>query len=437
MGLKDSPPELRRQIAGRAIASPNSELSYGKIERWIQICLQTHVDCRRTISGVKVNDRASGLPRRVIDLGLSPEKVTPKLLETKKTQRGRYVALSYCWGGTSPVKTTRDTYAALKRDGVPLEKLPRTIQDAIAVTRRLGVRYLWVDSLCIVQDDTEDWLRESVNMGRIYQLAFLTIAATGAHESSEGCFLPRGLDEAQSPAESLLKTCITLPCLVGGTNLGDMYVGLPAGFPNKDASHAFSHELRSGRWYRRGWVLQERLLSRRIVHFGKHQIFWECNEGMIPETGQSSVSNHDPESLWKGQSLVGVRADVGLDPPVEIFHKHKLMRRLAVKMWHLKIPGRIRLAINGPFSSVHWRTSVEKYSECRLTFENDKLPAIEGMAKEIGRRTGRKYCAGLWIEDIGRGLFWGADTKPLERPEVPRGMFSAVRLADCMQSSIE
>ncbi|EMD68557.1 hypothetical protein COCSADRAFT_134413, partial [Bipolaris sorokiniana ND90Pr] len=130
-------------------------------------------------------DTDAPLPHRV--LAIYTDHV--KLVETKDGQTGCYVALSHCWGNPEnhPLKTTKENYTE-RLAGIPLEELPKTFRDAVKITKHIGVKYLWIDSLCIIQDDIEDWKQEAAKMGAVYEYARLTIAAADARDSTEGCF---------------------------------------------------------------------------------------------------------------------------------------------------------------------------------------------------------------------------------------------------------
>ena len=160
------------------------------ISRWITVCNEGH--CRElpshTGSTFPLCQRAEiePLPTRVLDLGSGGTNEDPALVETSGLT-ARYVCLSHCWGRSQCIKTTRSTYDKWK-SGVPWSMLPRTYQDAIVITRRLGIHYIWIDSLCIIQDDSADWERESSQMASIYGNSFLTIAATFAADGNGGCF---------------------------------------------------------------------------------------------------------------------------------------------------------------------------------------------------------------------------------------------------------
>lgn len=183
---------------------------------WLTQCNNEHRTCS------KHNREAALLPTRVLDLGALPSSSDIescgdgvhelfrdrkiRLLETESGQRGEYVALSYCWGKALPCKTTTSSYGE-HAQSVDMGILPNTIRDSIIVTRLLGVCYIWIDCLCkwypgylrhavdfnagIIQDDKDDWERESARMANIYSQSYLSIAATRASNCDEGILSPR------------------------------------------------------------------------------------------------------------------------------------------------------------------------------------------------------------------------------------------------------
>jgi hypothetical protein len=184
---------------------------------------------------------------------------------------GKYVALSYCWGNVSDslMELTTSTIEGFKKE-IPLDNMPKTIKDAMAVTKRLGFRYLWVDRLCILQDNKADWETEAQRMGRIYECAVCTIAAVGAKDSEEGCFLPR----KEEKALALTFETVTLLLSYLGYHMDNGLEGT--------AQSAF--EMWSSTWATRAWVFHKRLFSRRMILYGKTQNFWECRMHLDTET---------------------------------------------------------------------------------------------------------------------------------------------------------
>ncbi|KAH9207793.1 heterokaryon incompatibility, partial [Leptodontidium sp. 2 PMI_412] len=151
-----------------------------------------------------------------------------------------YVALSHCWGGSILPRATKATIQLLKST-IDWGSLTKTFQDAITLTRKLGFHYIWIDSLCIIQDDENDWRVESLKMADIYENAELVVSATGAKDGSEGLFRER------KPVQIL------------------------ASDDTQDSS-TFNPLLT------RAWAFQEKLLATRIVHFADHELVWECKE---------------------------------------------------------------------------------------------------------------------------------------------------------------
>jgi hypothetical protein len=164
--------------ASRISADTASYAAYVRVVDWLRECREKHTKCRASYE--------PALPSRVLDLVKLDQTSTIKLLETGG-MRGEYVCLSHCWGNAQLITTERKTLE-LRKAGIPWDALSKTFQDAIVFTRCLQVRYLWIDSLCIIQDDQDDWRREAANMASIYENAWLTIAATKSSGGAGGCF---------------------------------------------------------------------------------------------------------------------------------------------------------------------------------------------------------------------------------------------------------
>jgi hypothetical protein len=203
-----APEGFKSDLCSWPLAQPpfrtTAEAKLARGHQWLRDCEENHTGCR-------LGDHSSGegmtpLPKRVLDVS-SPDGVI-RLWEPPVTSTGQYICLSHCWGVSQPLTTTRSALEERKRT-IPWETIPQTFQDAISVTRKLGVRFLWIDSLCIIQDDRRDWAEQAPAMCDIYRKALLTIAATrceGCHDS----FFPsldrhvRGTDELGNPLEAVL-----------------------------------------------------------------------------------------------------------------------------------------------------------------------------------------------------------------------------------------
>ncbi|KAF1362991.1 heterokaryon incompatibility, partial [Lizonia empirigonia] len=168
-----------------------------------------------------------------------------------------YVTLSDCWGGTVSHQLTRDNYSEFTR-GIPVRDLPRTFQDAVYVAASMEqVGYLWIDSLCIIQYDEQDWLVQSATMDRVYSETYLNLSATASFNSHGGLF--RHGDFKLLEEEDVLLNI----------------EGLPLAYDRKDATF-WEQEVDRGPVNSRGWVLQERLMSPRVLYFCHDQVGWEC-----------------------------------------------------------------------------------------------------------------------------------------------------------------
>ncbi|KAK5997745.1 hypothetical protein PT974_00102 [Cladobotryum mycophilum] len=272
----------QHDIIGRPrLLKPDCDDAFSLLKRWINACQEWHVDCKRTVSGNIMDDSdAPELPSRI--LHIKGERV--KLVESKG-QRGRYATLSHCWGPSDkqPLKTTRANLPA-HIEGIPWSNIPKTFQDAITVADRVGFQYIWIDSLCIVQDDREEWLKESKKMGLTYERAELTIAASHTADSWEGFLFPRD----PSP------TSVELPRFFSESK-NTRYPRVFAALRRDTVSDTLPE---FGALGRRAWATQEWLLSRRMVFFAKSTIIWSCKTITQRETGEKCFSIAR-NSRWK------------------------------------------------------------------------------------------------------------------------------------------
>ncbi|KAE9362912.1 HET-domain-containing protein [Stipitochalara longipes BDJ] len=327
--------------------------SLRQAQEWLHSCRETHNMCNRSTS--------PALPRRVIDVRPFSSKDSIRLLETQN-QRGNYLCLSHCWGQTVvPLMTTSKTISKWK-DEIPWKLIPKTFQDAIAFVRLLGERYIWIDSLCIIQDDSEDWLTESAKMADVYHGSYLTLAATKSKNSHGGCFSrqdPRcnqrtfcGKD--QNGLDFSVYCRKKLPHWTdAGTEIGP-YFDYEQHFPLLS----------------RAWVYQERLLSPRVLHFGGEELLWECMKEFHCECGKHVHSTHPTKVKHAATLSPGSKDNWGSTP-----HDR-------------------------------WWEIVAEYSVLKLTKLSDRLPALSGMAKQIQSLSGDQYIAGLWKEKFNTDLQW-------------------------------
>ncbi|KAK4652004.1 hypothetical protein QC762_0098530 [Podospora pseudocomata] len=337
-----------------------------KMKAWLGRCRESHEMCR-SYGAVMLPEGVTVLPSRVLDL--LPGNGGVRLYESRVGERGRYACLSHRWGKCQPLTTTRATLGDWK-EGLAWEKIPKLFQDAIDIARELGVRYLWIDSLCIVQDDAEDWYRESRKMCAIYQNAVVTVAGTAGF----GC------------EDSLVPT---RERTVAGTLKDGTGYRFEVRLMDKHLSGSPSHVHFGKTLLGRGWVYQERLLSRRIIHCCSDELVWECME---------SVECECPEGV--GWMTTADRS------------------RLEIKAIQTRLPR------EAPVSEQRrvWHDIVRAYTALDLTKISDRAVAILGLAVEIQHSRKGLYAAGLWEDSFLCDLAWhtGTATRRGKRPTDPR-----------------
>jgi hypothetical protein len=314
--------------------------SFNWVARRIESCLSSH---RCGSIG------ESRLPTRIIDVGSGPDEV--RLIQNSRCA-GKYICLSHCWGTHQPLRTT--TQNLLEHlVSLPWQSIPRTYQDAIRFTRFLGVRYLWIDSLCIVQDDPSDWARESASMYNIYEDSYLTIAATSAADATKGLFIQHERDSLVLDITGT--TSAKIPFRV---------IGLESLW-HPDFHIDLDRDLVLWPLLFRAWVFQERSLSPRVIHFNQYELIWECREERLCECGDRD----------------GDLAEMGKRERIQDCPSDKLISK--------------------------WHDLVESYSILNISFATDKLPALSGLAQLMAkRRPDAQYLAGLWSDSLEIDLLW-------------------------------
>ena len=248
-----SNPPGQRRLGLPRLLKPGSQAHFKLLKQWLEECDSNHKAC------CTEEARSFSMPTRVLEV----HDNSLRLRVSASVTPDRYVAFSHCWGVVEPTKrfcTTKANFDELHR-AIDLDQLPRNFQDAVTVTRGLGIRYIWIDSLCIVQDDTEDWYQESARMERVFSNAYCTVAASSAKSSIDG-FLSRPQKrnhmKLSSPGNEDLFVCYDID--------------------------NFRQDVELSPLSQRGWVLQERALSRRSIYYTNTQVYWECGEGVRCET---------------------------------------------------------------------------------------------------------------------------------------------------------
>lgn len=259
------------QMGFPVLPHPRSETFYRLLKLWLEDCDTRHPDCRTKLRTTSRKSSLPDLPTRLIDVGTLKE-TRLRLVATREgpISSHQYVALSHPWGDVQkfpPFSTWRRDGSGLGHDidtfrqAIKYEELPNNFKDAVDCTRALGVRYLWIDSICIIQGKDGDFNDEAKNMEKVFSGAYCVLAASRATNQHDGFLGPR---------------------------LGRKYITIQH---SKDQPYYvcepidhFSRDVIEGSLNQRGWVLQERALARRTIYFAERQTYFECGNGIRCET---------------------------------------------------------------------------------------------------------------------------------------------------------
>ncbi|KAK1984378.1 heterokaryon incompatibility protein [Colletotrichum cereale] len=288
--------------------------------------------------------RSSEMPTRVLAVGKASQK--PRLIITNGLQEP-YLALSYCWGPGRDIFTLTHKTKDELFSGVMEGKLTKTHQESIHFARSLGIDYIWIDALCIIQGDADDWAFESQRMAQVYGNAALTIIAGRSTDARDG-FLMNRLDQKVPPCALPLspntKDTVSV-CLPRSTTIGPVST--------------------------RGWCFQEEKLSTRAVVFGQEQIIYQCRSETNWEDGQVNFKDSNPTFLTPGFSA-----------------------------------GAGHTAADKETTLMMWYEFVDLYTMRALSNPHDVFAAIASISRLAQDVLGSRYLAGVWEDDLIRGLLW-------------------------------
>ena len=337
-------------ISPRMTKSTHSEATFALARKWICECISNHTQC------CVDSNLTFAPPTRVIDVGPPDGSQDPHLyITTAEDRTMRYMTLSHSWGGAEILTLTQKSYEQMLT-GFPISILPRTFQDAIEVCRRLNQRYLWIDSLCIFQQDHDGWHREAPKVKDVYQNSICTIAAVRAVNSFAGLFVHR-------------ETSCKLPTEV------DLTASRDTSYHRGSACRDIIAPLDC-----RAWALQERLLSPRTLRFEKWGISWECRELRADERCIESI------------------------PLSELEYREAKLKEVFAQIQQCSLTATASEKERNFFSRA-WHEIVKTYSGLGLTYSSDKLVAISGVTDEIRICTGLTYYYGIWSSPFDQGLF--------------------------------
>ncbi|RBR05622.1 hypothetical protein FVER53590_03337 [Fusarium verticillioides] len=313
---------------------PNSYLTL--IRSFLNRCTKSHQACGA--------EKTYDMPTRVIDVGNAAQKEPPRLVVTDQSMKEKYLALSYCWGpGTDTFTLNHKTMEGMLK-GIDESRLVAAHRDTTALARQLGIRYIWIDALCIIQGDKDDWERESKLMAKVYGHATLTITA-GRSGDARNSFIANTYKQ--------YAPCCEFP--LGDGLGGNVLVG-----PLRSADYGVTET--------RGWCCQEKRLSRRVVFFGKEQLFFLCRTSGYSED----------RSYQEGKSV----------------------------LLHSFLTGSANPQLTRDRLLQYWDEIVVDFSRRQLSNPHDIFAALASIAEPISKALQSRYLAGLWECDLVRCLLW-------------------------------
>lgn len=294
-------------------------------------------------------------PRRLVTVGLDEKPIRLVDGDSVTDQLG-YATLSYCWGDSLNLRTSKENLSRFRQE-IPVESLPWTFLDAITMVQALGIPRIWIDALCIVQDDEEEWQNQAAEMSEIFQGSQLTITTSQSSNSSEGCF-PVGVGE-RIEDELIFRTKDSAPSSTARmvhVHTGDIR----------------RYGARYGIVKTRGWALQEQLLSPRVLCCFKSGIHWQCRACYRTQRG---VFFNREEIL-----------DVDMRDRSPSLH-----------------PG---LEKNRQWCQDTWRLIASDYTGRRFSHHKDIVPALAGITKYLASALDDVSLLGLWSETFVQDLAW-------------------------------
>ncbi|CAH0024429.1 unnamed protein product [Clonostachys rhizophaga] len=294
------------------------------------------------------------LPTRLLDIGETGTP-NPRLVSTaKETGTISYCALSYCWGALPQLTTTKSTFQQYSLQGIPLHELTKVFKDAIEVCHTFGIRYLWIDALCIIQDDPIDWERETTMMHRVYRNSYFTICALSS-DSTHTSFLQRKQHRLDLNFLSLLDSEISGKLTLEFQRL-----------PHQGAvPFLYRNDLLGDTtWSTRGWTFQEDEMSKAALYFTNSRLFLRTGNQYFTEDGWSSAS--------------------------------------------FSFTLRIRPTLS------NWYSKILRFRKKKFANAEDVFPSLSGIVREYISHHDDVYVAGHWKRDFLRGLLWHSVTYELE-----------------------
>lgn len=339
-----------------SINSAKSATSFAVARSWYQRCLN-HATCRNW------RQESRFLPTRLLQIWTPDNQSTDlsaKICETKDLPTSTpYATLSHCWGKGVIFKLLQNNLQELSQ-AIPIGKLPKVFQDAIRVSYELGISYLWIDSLCIMQDSKEDWIYEAKRMGDVYANGEFNIAATGYEDGLSGLF-------GERKALSLVHIPMRMQCELVNEKYETQ--GVFEGIYVTVRSDEFRHNVVFSPLNDRAWVAQERVLSPAILHYTPGKIYWECCQDVASEAFMNA------SRIWEEYESDGLER----------------IRSLSTQSEREEIYS-------------FWRNFLCNYAGMSMSFYRDRFPAAAGIARILGELIDDNLVAGFWEGDLLQSL---------------------------------
>jgi hypothetical protein len=328
------------------------------------------------------------VPRRLLDVSsVIKNDLVRMVYTTKRDFQSKYTTLSYCWGGDQAFKLTQATHDELKV-GIPCDRLQKSIHDAIRITIGLDIKYIWVDALCIRQDDPDDWDHESKLMSEIYQNSTLTISAQGAEGSLKGCFAARNL-------------LMHHPCRLSEENAEGKSLMV---YPERRTATRRKLAFENAPLFKRAWVFQERMLSPRNLFLGE-VLSWQCNELSTSEITEGV-----------GEEYTNPKALLPLEPSAYVM-----------------------TGVAPPDDSVSrfWTFLMAKYPASDISLASDRPIAVRGIMKYLEDLTGYENIYGLWTRFLASEMLWQVNEPSVHETKSQCPTWSWLRMTTSVVNNCE
>lgn len=383
--------------------STDSEETFKKIKTWLDKCQKEH-DARCHLRRNYTDSEWH--PTRLVEITSASESnentnaLRCRIVEPKSKamlQNLRYATLSHRWPQNQQgfQKLTLDTLP-LWKSSLPINTLSQTFRDALLVAQRLGVSYLWIDSICIIQDgdDFADWKKESPTMYKVYTNAEFNICAS-KNNQNEGLFSQRSPSDSQPLHFELPGSPVDEDETDKLADSGHYLIH------KETAIEIWDARMNNSPLASRGWVFQEQLLSRANLHFGDHDILFECSEMRASE---SSGSDQDYEVSWSYY---------------QPFFKAQLPIPAVEECVPVPSEGtsgseddNSELSEDNHDDFKHWHDLLGRYTALQLTRSDDRLVALSGVAQYFKNffSQGECYIAGLWSSRLPTEILWQLTT---------------------------